>query len=137
MSEPPTSREVDRALQRRIRTGGRATQELFEFYLLERFLHRLSFSHYRDRFVLKDGRLLLTVPGARRPPPTCDADVPARGVAGDEDSLPAVVGAIAVIPADDGVSFDALSARVFVIGEHVTYPGLRRSCASGARALRR
>ena len=121
-------------MQRRARTEGRGTQELFEFYLLERFLYRLSFSHYRNRFVLKGG-LLLTVLGARRP--TRDADVLARGVAGDEDNLLAVVGEIAGIPADDGVSFDASSARVFVIGEHVTYPGLRRSCASGARALRR
>ncbi len=52
MSEPPTSREVYRALQRRARTEGRGTQELFEFYLLERFLYRLSASRYRDRFVL-------------------------------------------------------------------------------------
>ncbi len=124
MSEPPTSREVYRALQRRARTEGRGTQELFEFYLLERFLYRLSASRYRDRFVLKGG-LLLTVLGARRP--TRDADVLARGVAGDEDNLLAVVGEIAGIPADDGVSFDASSARVSVIREHATYPGLRIS----------
>lgn len=89
MSEPPTSREVYRALQRRARTERRGTQKLFEFYLLERFHYRLSFSHYRNRFVLKGG-LLLTVLGARRP--TRDADVLARGVAGDEDNLLAVVG---------------------------------------------
>ena len=124
MSEPPTSREVYRALQRRARTEGRGTQELFEFYLLERFLYRLSLSRYRDRFVLKGG-LLLTVLGARRP--TRDADVLARGIAGDKGNLLAAVGEIATIAADDGVNFDASSARVSVIREHATYPGLRIS----------
>ena len=124
MSEPPTSRDVYRALQRRARTEGRGTQELFEFYLLERFLYRLSLSRYRDRFVLKGG-LLLTVLGAHRP--TRDADVLARGIAGDKGNLLAAVGEIATIAADDGVNFDASSARVSVIREHATYPGLRIS----------
>lgn len=124
MSEPRTPQEVYRALQRRARKEGRGTQELFEFYLLERFLYGLSVSPYRDRFVLKGG-LLLTVLGARRP--TRDADVLARGVAGDEESLLAVVGEIASIPANDGVTFDASNARVSVIREHTTYPGLRIS----------
>jgi hypothetical protein len=75
-----------------------------EFYLLERFLYRLSVSRYRDRFVLEGG-LLLTVLGARCP--TRDADVLGRGVVSDEESLLAVVGEIAGIPADDGVTFDA------------------------------
>lgn len=67
MSEPRTPQEdVYRALQQRARLERRGTQELFELYLLERFLYRLSVSPYRDRFVLKGG-LLLTVPGARRP----------------------------------------------------------------------
>jgi predicted nucleotidyltransferase component of viral defense system len=124
LSKPRTPQEVYRALQRRARREGRGTQELFEFYLLERFLYRLSVSRYRDRFVLKGG-LLLTILGARRP--TRDADVLARGVAGDEESLLAVVGEIASIPADDGITFDASNARVAVIREHTTYPGLRVS----------
>lgn len=124
MSEPRSPQEIYRALQRRAREERRGTQELFEFYLLERFLYRLSTSRYRDRFVLKGG-LMLTVLGARRP--TRDADVLARGIAGDEEHLLAVVGEIASIPADDGVTFDTSSARVSVIREHVAYPGLRIS----------
>lgn len=124
MSEPRTPQEVYRALQRRARNEGRGTQELFEFYLLERFLYRLSVSRYRDRFVLKGG-LLLTVLGARRP--TRDADVLARGVAGDEESLLAMVGEIASMPANDGVTFDTSNARVSVTREHAAYPGLRVS----------
>ncbi|MDQ3638670.1 MAG: nucleotidyl transferase AbiEii/AbiGii toxin family protein [Actinomycetota bacterium] len=122
MSEPQTPREVYRALQRRARDEGRGTQEIFEFYLLERFLYRLSVSRYRDRFVLKGG-LLLTVLGVRRP--TRDADVLAQGVAGDEESLLAVVREVASISADDGMTFDASRARATTIREHTSYPGTR------------
>jgi hypothetical protein len=55
LSEPSTPQETYRALQRRARDERRGTQELFEFYLLERFLYRLSVSRYRDSFVLKGG----------------------------------------------------------------------------------
>lgn len=44
MSEPRAAQEVYRALQRRARSEGRGTLELFELYLLERFLYRLSVS---------------------------------------------------------------------------------------------
>ncbi len=124
MSESSTPREIYRALQRRARDEGRGTQEMFEFYLLERFLYRLSVSRYRDRFVLKGG-LLLTVFGARRP--TRDADVLVRDIGGDENSLLAVVGEIADVPADDGIAFGASEARAAVITEHTAYPGLRIS----------
>ncbi len=122
MSEPRTPQEVYRALQRRAREEGRGTQELFEFYLLERFLYRLSVSPYRDRFVLKGG-LLLTVLGVRRP--TRDADVLARGIGGDEESLLAVVREVASIALDDGMTFDGSRARAMTIREHAAYPGIR------------
>ena len=122
MSEPQTPQEVYRALQRRARREGRGTQELFEFYLLERFLYRLSVSRYRDRFVLKGG-LLLTVLGVRRP--TRDADVLARGIGGSEESLLAVVREVASIAVDDGMTFDASRARTVTIREHAAYPGTR------------
>ncbi len=51
----------------------------------------------------------------------------ARGVAGDEESLLAVVGEISGIPAEDGVIFDPSAARASVIREHTVYPGLRIS----------
>lgn len=124
MSEPQTPQEVYRALQRQARREGRGVQELFEFYLLERFLYRLSVSPYRDRFVLKGG-LLLTVLGVRRP--TRDADVLARGIADDEENLISVVGEISCIPADDGITFDASTVRSSVIREFAAYPGMRIS----------
>lgn len=122
MSEPSTPQEVYRALQRRARDERRGTQELFEFYLLERFLYRLSISHHRERFVLKGG-LLLTVLGVRRP--TRDADVLARGISGDEESLLAVVREVSSIPVDDGIAFETSQTRATTIREHAAYPGTR------------
>lgn len=122
MSEPPISQEVYRALQRRARNERRGTQELFEFYLLERFLYRLSVSRYRDRFVLKGG-LLLTILGVRRP--TRDADMLARNIAGDDAALLTVVKEVAAISVDDGITFDTSRARATTIREHAAYPGTR------------
>ncbi|MBA3634860.1 MAG: nucleotidyl transferase AbiEii/AbiGii toxin family protein [Actinomycetota bacterium] len=122
MRDPQTPQQVYRALQRRARDEGRGTQELFEFYLLERFLYRLAISQYRDRFVLKGG-LLLKVLGVRRP--TRDADVLARKVASDEESLLAVVKEVANIAVDDGMTFDASRALAMTIREHAAYPGTR------------
>lgn len=44
---------------------GRSTDELLVFYVLERFLHRLSCSPYADRLVLKDGTLLAVLDARR------------------------------------------------------------------------
>ena len=79
---------------------------------VERFLYRLSASPYRDRFVLKGG-LLLTVLGVCRP--TRDADVLAWGIAGDEETLLAVIREVASIPVDDGMTFDVSQARATTI----------------------
>lgn len=89
--------EASRALPEGVRRNERrGTQELCEFYLLERFLYRLSVSWYRDRFVLKGG-LLLRILGVRRP--TRDADVLARNIASNDDALLAVVKEEATISA--------------------------------------
>jgi predicted nucleotidyltransferase component of viral defense system len=125
LSEPQSgarSQEIYRALQRQARKEGRTTQELFEFYLLERFLYRLSISEYCDHFVLKGG-LLLTAVGTRRP--TRDVDVLARNIKGDEESLLSVVKEIAAISMEDGLSFDASSARTTMIREQEVHPGTR------------
>lgn len=122
MSEPGSPSAIYLALQRRARAERRATQELFELYLLERFLYRLAVSEYRDRFVLKGG-LLLTVLGSRRT--TRDADVLALNLSNDADVAAAVVGRIVGIAWPDGVSFAGSDVRTRVIRESATYTGLR------------
>lgn len=93
-----TERTPQRAyldLQKLARDQGRNTQQLFELYIHERFLARVAEAQYADKLVLKGG-MLLAVLDVRRG--TRDADMLARGLAGDESGLKAVIGEIASIP---------------------------------------
>lgn len=111
-------------LQKLARAQGRNTQQLFELYIHERFLARLAESRFAEQFVLKGG-MLLAVLDVRRP--TRDADMLARGIASDEGNLRAVIGEIAAISMEDGVSFDATEISVVLIREGAEYEGVRVS----------
>ncbi len=82
------------------RREGRSTDELLVFYVLERFLHRMSRSPYADQLVLKGG-MLLAVLDARRS--TRDADLLALELDRDEQRVAALVREIASADIDDGV----------------------------------
>ena len=109
-------------LQKLARVQGRNTQQLFELYIHERFLARLAESRFAEQFVLKGG-MLLAVLDVRRP--TRDADMLARGIASDEGNLRAVIGEIAGISMEDGVSFDATEISMASIREDADYEGVR------------
>ncbi|MGH2904486.1 MAG: nucleotidyl transferase AbiEii/AbiGii toxin family protein [Solirubrobacteraceae bacterium] len=109
-------------LQKLAREQGRNTQQLFELYIHERFLARLAASSFAERFVLKGG-MLLAVLNVRRT--TRDADMLARGLSNDANNLRAVIGEIAAIPMDDGVSFDPTTISVESIREDADYEGVR------------
>lgn len=100
----------------------RSTDELLVFYLLERFLYRVSRSRYAESLILKGG-LLLTVLDARRA--TRDADLLARRVDGDESHVLALVAEIAAIAVDDGVVFDVAAVRAQPIRQDDFYGGVR------------
>ena len=120
-----TDRTPERAyldLQKLARGEGRNTQQLFELYIHERFLARLAESRFADKLVLKDG-MLLAVLDVRRG--TRDADMLARGLANDEDSLRDAIGEIASIPIDDGVEFDTTAISAATIREGADYEGIR------------
>ena len=120
-----TERTPERAyldLQKLARDEGRNTQQLFELYIHERFLARLAESRFADKLVLKGG-MLLAVLDVRRG--TRDADMLARGLANDEDSLRDAIGEIASIPIDDGVEFDTTAISAATIREGADYEGIR------------
>lgn len=124
---PPPSRSTTggRALldlRAKAREEGRPTDELVVLYLLEAFLRRLAASPHRDAFVLKGG-VLLAAFGDRRP--TRDVDVQARRLGNDVATVTDTVRGIAVLPADDGVVFDADGAVSEVIREDDGYQGVR------------
>jgi predicted nucleotidyltransferase component of viral defense system len=119
-SRSPNQAYLD--LQKLAREQGRNTQQLFELYIHERFLARLATSRFAERFVLKGG-MLLAVLNVRRT--TRDADMLARGLSNDAEHLRAVIGEIAAIPIEDGVSFDPTTISVQSIREDADYEGVR------------
>lgn len=117
-----TPRRAYLDLQKLARDQRRTTQQLFELYIHERFLARLATSRFADQLVLKGG-MLLAVLDVRRA--TRDADLLARGLAGDESNLRAVVGEIAEVAMADGVSFDTTTISITPIRKGAEYEGVR------------
>lgn len=79
---------VYRDLQKQARAERRPVQELFQLYLLEAFLDRLSRSAWSDELILKGG-VLLAAFGTRRP--TRDVDLQAQALDNAEEVVRARV----------------------------------------------
>lgn len=83
-----TAGQVYNDLRNLARRQGRATDGLFQLYLLERFLYRLAHSPASDKLVVKGGTLLVAY-GLRRA--TQDLDVQASSLPNDADTLAGMV----------------------------------------------
>ncbi|MGQ0743678.1 MAG: nucleotidyl transferase AbiEii/AbiGii toxin family protein [Acidimicrobiales bacterium] len=114
-------------LQKKARADGRPVQELFQLYILETFLDRLSRSPDRESFVLKGG-VLLAAFGVRRP--TRDVDLQATALSSDAEVVRQRMVEVAAIEIDDGVVFDTSSATAEGIRDDDAYPGVRVSMAA-------
>ncbi len=112
------------ALRALARQQGRATSELLQLYVLERFVARLAASPERERFVLKGG-LLMAAFGERRP--TRDVDLLALNLDNDPDDIRDLILQIASLPLDDGIELDTESVRARSIREGPHYAGVRVS----------
>lgn len=127
-----TSGRVYNDLRNLAARQGRATDELFQLYLLERFLYRLAHSRLRRHLVLKGGTLLAAYELRRG---TRDIDVQAIDVAADADSVARLVSEVCAVQVDDGVTFDVVRLDATAIREGAPYEGVRvRVPASLARA---
>ncbi len=92
-------------------------------YVLERLLHRLSTTKYRDRFVLK-GAMLMTTWFDMPFRPTRDLDLLGFGD-DDPEAILATFGEIFAVELDDGVQFDADALTIDHIRDESEYGGLR------------
>lgn len=129
MSRPTKATPGGRAyldLQNRARRERRPTQELQTLYVLERWLARLAASPHANEFVLKGG-VLLAVFDARRP--TADADLLARNLANDEETVISRVVDVAGVELDpeDGVEFLVDTVAAQSIRDDDLYSGVRIS----------
>ncbi len=111
----------------------RPLDQLLTRYALERLLHRLSRSEYRERYVLK-GALLVTTWFDSPHRPTRDVDFLGFGDP-SIDMLVSTFREIAAIPADDGIEYDIGALKAELIRENQDYGGVRlRTMASLAGA---
>lgn len=113
---------------------GQPLELLLTRYALERLLHRLSLSPYRERFVLK-GALLLTTWFDEPHRATRDLDLLGFGDPSD-DALLTAFREVMTIGVDDGIAFDSAGLQIQSIREDMQYGGsrLRTTAAlAGAR----
>lgn len=96
--------------------------ELLTLYTLEGFLTRLAGSAHSTTLVLKGG-LLLAAYDTRRP--TRDADFAGQRLTNQVEGITTLVRDIAAIRVEDGLRFDADSARGETIREEDLYSGVR------------
>lgn len=117
-----TAGRIYNDLRNLARRQGQPTDELFQLYLLERFLFRLAHSPMDDQLVLKGGTLLAAYQLRR---PTQDIDVQALRLAGDVETIQQLVRRVCTVEVDDGVTFQLDQLDVRTIREGAAYDGLR------------
>lgn len=118
------ARSIRQRLQNKAQADGRPFQEVFEYFVMERFLYRLSQSRHADKFVLK-GALLFTAWQVAIFRPTRDIDLLGR-MANDRDQIAAVFQEVCRLETEpDGLHFDADSLAASTIKEDADYEGVR------------
>jgi predicted nucleotidyltransferase component of viral defense system len=115
---------VRQRLLNQAREQGRPFQELLQYYVMERFLYRLSKSKFRNAFVLK-GALLLTAWRAPQSRPTMDIDLLSQ-TSNDLEYLRLAVQEICCSRVEpDGVEFRVETLEIQKIKEDAEYEGAR------------
>lgn len=113
---------------------GEDFQRIIGKYAIERFLHRLGQSQYRDSFVLK-GATLFTLWTGDTHRPTRDLDLLGRGSSAIRE-VEETIRAICAVEENDGLLFDAQSVQGVRIKEDDEYEGVRvtfQALLAGAR----
>jgi predicted nucleotidyltransferase component of viral defense system len=115
---------IRQKLQNIAQTTGRPFEEIFQYFVMERFLYRLSRSRYAEQFVLK-GALMFTAWRAAQFRPTRDIDL--LGQAGNQPAeIAEVFREVCQSESEpDGLRFDADSLKAQVIKEDADYEGVR------------
>jgi len=122
------TRDIPASVRGRLENLARETrrplQELMQYFVMERFLFRLSQSKHADRFVLK-GALMFTVWGTPQSRATRDIDLLARA----DNSVDAMSRMIKDVcrqsVESDGVDFLSDSVQAVMTKEHAEYSGVR------------
>jgi predicted nucleotidyltransferase component of viral defense system len=117
-----TSRQLKALVRNRSEGSSAKAQIIIRCYAMERFLERLSFSAYRNNFILKGGTLITAMVGLELRS-TMDIDATIKSLPLSEESAKRIVEEIVAVPVDDGVSFEIKSVGT-IMGES-EYSGVR------------
>ncbi len=135
---PERTRNIGASVRQRLlnlaHARGQPLELLLTRYALERLLHRLGLSPYRERFVLK-GAMLLATWFDEPHRTTRDVDLLAFGDP-SHDALLATFREVMTIEADDGVLFDFGALRIEPIREGAEYGGSRLRTTAGLAGAR-
>lgn len=111
-------------LENLARETSRPLQELMQYFVMERFLFRLSKSKYADRFVLK-GALMFIFWGTPQSRATRDIDLLARAD-NSVETMSRIIIEVCQHPVEpDGVEFISDSIQGAIIKEEAEYSGVR------------
>jgi predicted nucleotidyltransferase component of viral defense system len=115
---------VRQRLLNKARANRRPFSELLQYFAMERFLYRLSKSHYTDNFVLK-GALMLNVWKAPFSRPTMDIDLLGR-IDNNIETIVEVTREICQQEVEsDGIVFDVDTIKAERIAEDADYERIR------------
>lgn len=104
--------------------SGRDYNALLNQFFQERFLYKLSVSHYKNNFILK-GALLLLSYNIERTRPTKDIDFLGKSINNDLDEIKNIISEICSIKTSDGIEFISKEIKAERIKEDAQYGGIR------------
>lgn len=121
-----TAASVKQKLLNKARENGRPFNEILQYYVMERFLFRLSKSTHNKSYILK-GAMMLRAWQSPELRPTMDIDM--LGITSNEiDNIVSQIKDIALVEVDpDGLLFDTFTITAEEITEDADYRGVRIS----------
>lgn len=119
-----TSKQLKDLIRNLSKKNSADAQVLLRNYMMERFLERISFSEFKDKFILKGGMLVAAMVGldARS---TMDIDATIKGADVNVEDIEKIISSIITVQLNDGVTFHI--KQVSVIMDDADYPGVRVS----------
>ena len=117
-----TSAQIKGKINSLAKQNGSEPIGLLRIYMMERFLERLSFSNYKDYFIIKGGILITSMIGISMRS-TMDIDSTIKNFNLDKETVHKIINEIINIELDDEIKF--YIKDVIDIMDNMEYPGIR------------
>ncbi len=91
-------------------SGGIPSNTLLNYYMMERFLERISISEYNNNFIFKGGFLISSMLGTNLRS-TLDMDATLKGIPVSEETIIEMINAIVSIRLDDNISWSIVNIK--------------------------